>query len=1034
MGEMTHNPDIYSEKSFQEQAGQVLQKLGYILLAPKEALKQRNGRGNVLLRDILRAKLHELNSFEYGGVKSKFVASNIERAMDELDVPIGEAGGLVKASEHIYDALVLGRDMPEKLPDGTTKYFNVRYIDWEDVENNVFHVVREFFVESLTGGENAKPDLVLFVNGIAFGVIECKTPLEGLETGISQMIRNQKPEYIPQLFKFAQIAVATNKNSASYATTGTPKRFWSTWKEERTQWLNEKLAYCVVDRLPTEQDKVLVSLFEPERLLLLVRYFILYDANMKKIARYQQYFAIEEIIKTVNTADSDGNRQSGVVWHTQGSGKSLTMAILAKYLLEQIKGSKIVVVTDRTELNRQIEQTFNYARLKPVRATSGKNLVQLLHEDKSNIIMAIINKFSAAEGSKVKVESRDIFVLVDESHRTNYGNLATKMRTVFPNACYIGFTGTPLINKQKTAQRFGENYIHTYSIKDGVDDGAIVPLIYEGRFVEQKIDEENIGLWFEQITKRLPEKQIEDLKSRWSRLRRLASTDARIRRIALDIYNHFMNGFKDTGFKAMLACNFKRDAVRYLECFEEMGDINAAVVISSPDTREGHKDIEEEKTDDKVIVFWKRMMTRYGNAKVYEESVRNQFLGGDVDILIVCGKLLTGFDAPLTQVIYIDKELKGHGLLQAMARANRLSEGKDYGLIVDYRGLISKLDETIEVYSGAGLENFDAGELRGAVIDVLSCVGKVREVHSLLLDVFGELRDGKDSEELEVYLADDDLRKEFYAALCDFGKALTIALNSERVYEALSKDEIEKYKQAFNFFSKIRRSVKIRYADAIDNKEYEPQMQSLLDRHLNIVGLRQITNPVDVLDKEELERELEELGSLRAKADAIHSAMTKSISELRDENPLFYDSFSKRVKEVLEEYKNRIINETDYLHKMRSILDDYRKGDHGIVYPEKIKGDVHAQAFFGVISAVFSDTIDLASHMDIIADITLAITKIIEQNSHVDWQYNRDIHNRIAQDIDDLFFEYEKQGFLVDFDSIDKITENVKTVALRNFR
>ena len=1030
---MTHNPDIYLEKNFQEQAEQVLARLGYVPLDAQAAMEQRGKRVNVLLRDVLRAKLHELNSFEYGGEKYKFKAANIERAMDELDVSIEGAGGLIKASERIYDVLMLGRDVPETLPDGTTKHFNIRYIDWDDIENNVFHVVREFFVESLVGGKDAKPDLVLFVNGIPFGVIECKTPLEGLDAGVSQMIRNQGTWYIPQLFKFAQIVVATNKNETSYTTADTPKKFWSAWKEERVDWQNEKLAYCVVDRMPTEQDKVLVSLFAPERLLRLVRYFILYDANQKKIARYQQYFAIEEIIKTVNTITPEGNRQSGVIWHTQGSGKSLTMVMLAKYLLEQIRGSKVVVVTDRTELDRQIEQTFSHTRLKPARATSGKNLVQLLHESKSDIVTAIINKFSTAENSKVKIDSRDVFVLVDESHRTNYGTLATKMRTVFPNACYIGFTGTPLMKNQKTAQRFGGSYIHTYTIKDGVDDRAIVPLIYEGRFVEQKVDEENIDLWFEQITRRLTDKQTEDLKKRWSQLRRLASTDARIRRIALDINNHFVNGFKDSGFTAMLACNFKRDAVRYLECFEQMGYLKAAVVISSPDTREGYDDVDE-SSDGKVVAFWKKMMARYGNAEVYEESVKSQFLAGDIDILIVCGKLLTGFDTPLTQVMYIDKELGEHGLLQAIARANRLYDGKDYGLIVDYKGLISKLDEAMEVYSGAGLENFDAGELKGAVIDVMSCVGRIRGAYSNLLDVFGELRNSEDSEELEVHLAGEEKREEFYVTLSDFGRVLSLVMNSEKAYEALARDEAEKYKQAFKFFSKIRRSVKIRYADAIDNEEYELQMQSLLDRHLSVVGLKQITNPVDVLDKDELEKELEELGSLRAKADAIHSTMTKSISELRDENPLFYDSFSRRIKQVLDEYKNRVISEAEYLQKMRSILNDYRNGNHGIIYPEKIKGNVHAQAFFGVISAVFSDVMDLSENMDIIADITIAITKIIEQNSRIDWQTNRDIHNRIAQDIDDLFFEYEKQGFLVDFDSIDKITENVKTVALRRFR
>jgi type I restriction enzyme R subunit len=1028
-----NNPNAYLEKEFQAQALGVLVKLGYTAITPEECYAQRGGRYNVLLKDILRKKLHKLNMFEYGGSAYRFKPANIERAIDELDANL--ADGLIKASEKVYDALLLGRDLPETLADGRSLSFNLRYIDWEHIENNTFHVTREYSVSNAAGDGGAIPDLVLFVNGIPFGVIECKAPTLPENLGVEQHIRNQGAEYIPQLFKFAQVLLASNKNACRYATTGTSKKYWNIWKEQNTDRLNEQISLCVVDRTPNEQDKTLISLFSPERLLRLTRYFILYDANVKKIARYQQFFAVEEIIKTVNASEPvTGNRQSGVIWHTQGSGKSITMVMLAKYLLEQVRGCKVVIVTDRTELDRQIEQTFSHTRLKPARATSGKNLIDLINEGKSDIVTAIINKFNTVESSKIKNDSRDIFVLVDESHRTNYGSLAAKMRIVFPNGCYIGFTGTPLMKNEKTAARFGNKYIHTYTIKDGVDDKAIVPLIYEGRFVEQNVDEENIDLWFNQITRRLSEKQVEDLKSRWSELRRIASTNARIRRIALDINTHFVDGYKASGFKAMLACNFKRDAARYLECFEQLKNLTAAVIISSPDLREGYEDIDE-STDDKVLLFRKKMMSRYGNAETYEESIKNQFLDGDIDILIVCGKLLTGFDAPRTQVIYIDKELKEHGLLQAIARANRLYDGKDYGLIVDYRGLIAKLDEAMEVYSGAGLENFDGSEIKGAVVDVISCVGRVRETYSGLLDVFGDLRNSTYTEAIEVYLADDNIREKFYAALCEFGKALAMTLNSEMVFAALPKDEIEKFKQAFTFFSKVRRSVKIRCADAIDNTEYEPQMQNLLDTYLTVTGMKQITNPVDILDRDEMERELAELGSVRAKADAIRSTMTKSISEHHDENPAYYESFSKRIKDVPEDYKNRIITEAEYYQRMRTILEDYRKGATNIVYPEKVKGNVHAQAFYGVISAVLADVVDLSAELDTIADITLAITEIIERHNYVDWQNNTDIHNRIAQDIDDLFYDFEKnRGFKLDFATIDKITENVKTVALRRFR
>ncbi len=370
---------------------------------------------------------------------------------------------------------------------------------------------------------------------------------------MEQNIRNQQKEYIPQLYKFAQIVVATNKNTVKYATTGTPKKFWNVWKEQDTAFLEEALARHVTDRTPTEQDRNLISLFSKERVMELIRYFVLFDANVKKICRYQQYFAIKEIIKTIQQSDEKGNRQSGVIWHTQGSGKSLTMVMLAKYILMELSdcNPKVVVVTDRKELDRQIDATFAHTRLNPARATSGRNLVELLNSGKADVVTTIINKFNTAEKMEHKNFSRDVFLLVDESHRSNYGLLATKMRAVFPNACYIGFTGTPLMKKEKnTMAKFGK-LIHKYTIKDGVEDGAIVPLIYEGRFVEQNVDEANIDLWFKQTTKRLTEAQRDDLSRKWSSIRRLTSTDARIKRIALDINEHFIEGYKDTGFKAM---------------------------------------------------------------------------------------------------------------------------------------------------------------------------------------------------------------------------------------------------------------------------------------------------------------------------------------------------------------------------------------------------------------------------------------------------------------------------------------------------
>lgn len=1051
----------------QKPAIELLQAMGYTYLSPEDCEKQRGSKYHVLLKDVLRGQLRKLNRYTYAGAENEFSSANIERAMDDLDEPLTD--GLVRTSEKIYDALLLGKSYLETVGEGKMLSFNLKYIDWDNPQNNVFHVTEEFAVESQDKQHNARPDIVLFINGIPFAVIECKAPQVSVDQAVEQMIRNQQVDYIPQLFKYAQVVLATNKNVVKYATAGTPKKFWNVWKEQNAEWMQSHLDALVADRIPTEQDRNIISLFSKERVFELIRYFILFDANVKKVCRYQQYFAIKEIMRAVAENNEKGNRQSGVIWHTQGSGKSLTMVMLAKYILMELASCnpKVIVVTDRKELDRQITSTFAHTRLNPARATSGRHLVELVTSSKADVVTSIINKFNTVERQETKSYSRDVFVLVDESHRSNYGLMATKMRSVFPNACYIGFTGTPLMKHEKnTMTKFGK-LIHKYTIKDGVDDGAIVPLIYEGRFVDQRVDEENIDLWFKQTTKRLTDSQKEDLRKKWSSIRRLTSTDARIKRIALDISEHFVEGYKQTGFKAMLATNYKRDAIRYLESFEKFGDLTCAVVISPPDMRESVDDMDE-GADDLVISYWNRMMKQYGDAERYEESIKNKFCDGEIDLLIVCSKLLTGFDAPICQVLYIDKELKEHGLLQAIARTNRLYEGKDYGLIVDYRGLIEKLDTAMDMYSGAGLENFDSGDLKSVVVDVMTAIGSLRSSYTQLVELFTSVKNKHDTEAIEVFLADDKIREDFYNYLCAFGRDLSLVLNAEQAYNALQKDERKRYQDTFIFFAKVRRSVKIRYCDAIDNSEYEPLMQNLLDTHLSVAGLKQITNPVDILNKGDFEKELEELGSLRSKADAISSRITKSISEKRDENPAYYDSFSKRIKEVLELYKEKVISEAEYLAKMRLIVEDYRIGKTTISYPARIKKNVHAQAFYGVLNAIFTDEIERrigATKMaepvskevfeseeqpypmedekeedtslitaDFVAEVAEEITAIVQRHSQVDWSNNKTIHDRVAQEIDDLFYRYENErGLRLSFDVVDKIIDNVKTVALRRF-
>lgn len=1032
------------EKSYDERyisqvpAIEVLQKLGYQYLSPEEAERMRGNLHHVLLTTVLEEKLKELNSYEYQSQIYQFSESNIRQAIRDLDEPL--TNGLVKTNEVIYETIMNGRSYTEFLPDGSKKSFTIQYIDWNNIENNVFHVVEEFEVERMDGRGTVRPDIVLFVNGIPFAVIECKKASISMNQGISQMIRNQGKDYAPQLFKFVQIVMSTNKNETKYATCNTPKKFWSVWKEEKEEWLQNWLDKTVEGRLPTMQDKNIISLFHPERLLELTQFFTLFDKDVKKVARYQQYFAIKEIIKTIEERDENGNRQSGVIWHTQGSGKSLTMVMLAKYILSELRGynPKVIVVTDRVELDKQIHKTFSHTRLKASRATSGSHLVDLINDNHSDIVTTLVHKFDTASSKQKPIESRDIFVLVDESHRTQYGELHLKMKKVFPNACYLGFTGTPLMKKEKnTLIKFGK-LIHKYTIADGVRDKAIVPLLYEGKMVEQSVNQKAIDHRLEMITRNLNDKQKEEVKQRWSKYEKLASSEQRIYLIAEDINKHFVENYKTQGsqFKAMLATNSKIEAIRYLEAFEELSDLNCAVVISPPDQREGHEVVDQESKD-KVQRFWKRMMDRYGTPEKYEDAIKDEFVNGDeLDLLIVVDKLLTGFDAPRATVLYVDKPMKEHTLLQAIARVNRLYEGKDYGLIIDYRGLLDKLDEAMQMYSGAGLENFDPEDLKGAIYDVISVIGSLRQYYSDLWQIFAPIKNRNDREEYEVWLEDEERREEFYGVLSNFGRNLGIALESEKIYNTLPPEELQKYKKDFKFFQDLRKSVKLRYSDTIDHKEYEAKMQKLMDNYIAAEEVIRITNPVDILNAKAFEEELERLESKRAKADAIRTRLTKSIHAKWDENPSYYKKFSERIQEAIQEYKDKRISEAEYLNRMKDIMNDYRRGESSERYPEIIKENRNAQAFYGVTKDILSETKETAATYDTntLGDLALKIDEIIQEHQKVDWHDNVEIHNRIAQELDDLLFDFkEKHNLEIDFDTIDKIIEQIKTVALRRY-
>jgi type I restriction enzyme, R subunit len=1053
-----NTPSFQEDHVSQVPALQLLQSLGYTYLRPQEVFLERKGKlGNVLLEGILAAQLRKLNRINYRGKQYEFTEANIQDAILALkDVPFD---GLVRTSEQIYDLLVLGKSL-EQTVEGDKKSFDLNFIDWRNPANNVFHVVEEFEVERSGSKDKCRPDVVLFVNGIPLCIIECKqSGKDMVEQAISQNIRNQGEDYIPKLFVFSQVLLAVAANDAAYATTGTPAAFWARWRElddvtkEVHALINRPLSRAQKDTLfadrfgyvrtyfddleaegreVTEQDKTLYSLCRPERLIELAWRFIVYDAGDKKIARYQQYFTVNSILARVRKIGTDGRRLGGVVWHTQGSGKSLTMVMLAQSLAREteIPNAVIVLVTDRVDLDLQIKKTFHHCGLEPVQAQTGKHLTKLITEGKATVITTVIDKFaSAVDAGDFKNESPNLFVLVDESHRSVYGETGAKMEKVLPKACFIGFTGTPLMKKEhKTANKFGGYIEPSYTIDQAVKDKAVVPLLYEGRLVLQQVDQKAIDKWFEVVTQPLSNEQRADLKKKFASADQLNKADRKVYEAAFDISEHFSQNWQGTGFKAQLAAPNKLTALKYKKYLDEFGKVTSEVIISAPDTREEQEDVLEVDTEE-VRAFWKKMMAKYGTEKQYLEQIINGFKHGpEPEILIVVSKLLTGFDAPTNTVLYLCRKFVEHNLLQAIARVNRISGGKDFGFIMDYYGVLQQLGEAMDLYGA--LPGFEKDEIAGTVTDVADEIKSLPQKHSELWDVFKTVKNSKDKEKYERLLGDEELRGQFYDKLNAYCRTLGIALATMQFLRDTPEKKISTYKNDLTFFLKLRVAVKHRYAEEIDYKDYEKKVQKLIDTHVHAEGIEQVTPPVNIFERDAFKKEVEKLESAASKADTIAHRTQRTITEKMDEDPVFYRRFGRILQDTIDDYRAARISEKDYLNKVTEVMQSVlsRTGDK---LPEILRDRDVAKAFYGVVNEVVARLgVPEAELAGVSAEIAVRIDDAIEPMAIVDWRTNLDVQNQMRNAIDDLLYDLKaERGYNLTTEDMDAIVERSLDIA-----
>lgn len=1045
------NHMIFNERpECQDRVIAFLQKMGYEYVSRSEAEQKRGSLSKVIFTDELIRFLNK-QTYKYKNFELNFSGESIQRAITSLDASLLQ--GLSMASKEIYNLLTLGISVEENIVIDqdipVRQSFDLSYIDFEHPANNIWQVTEEFSVER-PNGQYARPDVVIMVNGIPLAVIECKKSSIDVKEGVLQNVRNMGPDYIPHLFKFAQLVIAMNPNKVVYGTCGTSADYFVEWREDDIEWQEKICKHCSPDGNIIEQDRAVTSLLEKKRFLTLIHDYILYDSNIKKICRHQQFFAVENAIKRINGED-DTQNTGGVIWHTQGSGKSLTMVMLVKKI-QYIKAKehpRFVIVTDRVNLDKQIRDNFANSQMSPVRAATGKGLKTIL-KDKSNVVVTtLINKFeTVCKNHYLEQDSDKFYVLIDEAHRSQYSAMYNYMRKVLPNATLIAFTGTPLIAKSKrnTYEKFGDP-IHNYTMKRSIEDRITVPLVYEGRKVKQNDPSNTIDAFFESLTENLPDDIKKELKNKYSRWSKLAEASSRINLIAFDIYDHFVNYCLPKGLKAMVVCSSRATAVDVFNIISSLPGkkANPRVVITFGDKREGEDDDVTAMSISKIKDYHnKYVKPLFGdNDEKYTDSVCDDFKNpdGDINMLIVKDMLLTGFDAPVAGVLYVDKTLQEHNLLQAIARVNRVYKGKDFGLIVDYWGIFKKLRTAIDLYDDAesSMNSYDQADIEDAILGPIDEKNKLEQAHKELLDMFLGFDDNTTSDEWQLSLEDEAKRNEFYDKIKEYANLLNLAMTNRDIFVSIGFDKLEEYRKDYRFFDKLRQSVIERFDNEIDLSRYEAGIKNLLDTFVNASDVHQIIKPVSITDEAAMAKLLRSDEPKNVKADKIKTRIESELKQVRYDDPLLFEEFSTKIIKTLAEY-NENRDADKYFNTMEAMADDFRNGRLSRDYPASIANDSDAKAFYGSVITILrtKTNLELTDHIeDIISEYSRSITKTVSDCAKRDWKHNEVVHKQIHRGLDDCLFEmFDGIGYEItnaNIDVLDLIIDEIMKVAVARY-
>jgi type I restriction enzyme, R subunit len=900
--------------------------------------------------------------------KQKYSDTLINKALHELTkLASNQVKSLYDTNKELYTLLRYGAKIKESVD---KKKEDVFFIDWNNPLNNDFYVAEEVTV---AGQHNKRPDIVLYVNGIALGIIELKRSTVSVTEGIRQNLDNQKAIFIQHFFNTIQLVMAGNDTEGlRYGVIETPEKYYLEWKEK--------------SRIKNRLDKHIVALCNKERLIELIHDFIVYDSGIKKICRHNQFFGVKSSQEFLR------RREGGIIWHTQGSGKSLTMVWLAKWLKEHKDDSRILIITDRDELDKQIEKVFKGVNEKIYRTKSGRDLISKLNDKEKSLMCSLVHKFGRKQQDSTEEYIKelkkslpkdfkakgDIYVFVDECHRTQSGKLHDAMKEILPNAIFIGFTGTPLLKKDKktSIEVFGR-HIHTYKFDEAVLDKVILDLQYEARDIDQKLtSEDKVDAWFDAKTKGLTKYAKTELKKRWGTMQKVLSSKSRLGKIVSDVM--FDMATKDRlqsgRGNALLVAGSVYQACKYYELFQKSGLKKCAIITSynphisnikgesTGEDEEDTENIQKYEIYQGMLKYYKAQYPEINDIDTFEEVIKKKFVEepGQMKLLIVVNKLLTGFDAPPATYLYIDQSMQDHGLFQAICRINRLDgEDKEYGYVVDYKDLFKSVNKAVSDYTTEAFDGFDANDVKGLLKDRISTAREnldntLEAVKALCEPVktpkttleFIEFFCGN-TEDPEALKNTEDKRFALYKLTSKLIRAYA-NLASEMSEAGYSEKETVQIKKDVKYYENVRMEIKLASKENIDLKSYEPAMRHLIDSYIDaeeskVVSAFEDLTLIDLIVNNS-ENALDSLPkgfrkNKEAVAEAIENNVRRLITDEKPTNPKYYEKMSALLDELIHERKIASFNYKKYLQKIKDLVDKVKNPSSSKNYPATINSN-----------------------------------------------------------------------------------------------